>query len=141
MRALILAAAALVPPLASASELWPTFDTGWRWAITEPAPGSLQRFGYVDAEPAGPATWRVRVECGLQDPRTGRVVRRVVGTGDGTRGASPGFGGRWDLPDGRCGSFVVTQNAKRPESLNLYGEMAGVDECPRRGVGALSSGD
>jgi len=100
----------------------------------------MQRFGYVDAEPAGRATWRVRVECGIEDPRTGRVVRRVVGTGEGTRGGAPGFGGRWNLPDGRGGSFVVTQDAWHPEALRLYGEMVGVDECPRRGTGDLSSG-
>jgi hypothetical protein len=141
MRTLILAAAVLVPSLVSAGELWPTFDSGWRWAVTEPAPGGMRRFGYVDAEPAGPATWKVRVQCGIKDPRTGRVLRRVVGTGTSTRGVAPGFGGRWDLPDGRCGSFVVTQEVKRPESLSLYGEMVGMDECPRRGVGALSSGD
>lgn len=81
------------------------------------------------------------MECGLQYRRTGRVVRRVVGTGTSTRGASPGFGGRWDLADGRCGNFIVTQDVRHPERLDLYGEMVGVDECPRRGVGELSSGD
>jgi hypothetical protein len=141
MRALILALAVASPSAALADELWPTFDSGWRWALTEPAPGGLRRFGYVDAEPAGPATWRVRVECGLQDPRTGRVLKRVVGTGEGTRGRVPGFGGRWVLPDGRCGNYLVTQDDKHPEELRLYGEMVGVDECPRRGIGALSSGD
>jgi len=141
MRVAILALVALVPSAAVSAELWPDFNSGWRWAVTEPAPGGLQRYGYVDAEPAGPATWRVRVECGLQDPRTGRVVRRIVGTGTSTRGRAPGFGGRWDLPDGRCGNFIVTQDAGRPEALRLYGEMVGVDECPRRGTGDLSSGD
>ncbi|MGW9821908.1 hypothetical protein ACUXK4_004497 [Methylorubrum extorquens] len=142
MRTLILAVAALVPAAALASdELWPTFDSGWRWAVTEPAQGGLQRYGYVDGEPGRSGRWKVRVECGLQDPRTGRVVRRVVGTGEGTRGAAPGFGGRWDMPDGRCGNFIVTQSLRDPEALTLYGEMVGVDECPRRGVGALSSGD
>lgn len=141
MRTLILALAALFPSIAVSAELWPTFDSSWRWAVTEPALGGMRRFGYVDAEPAGRATWRVRVECGIEDPRTGRVVRRVVGGGTSTRGSAPGFGGRFDLPGGRCGMFIVTQDAKRPDNLSLYGEMVGVDECPRRGVGALSSGD
>lgn len=141
MRTLILALAVTYPCAALSAELWPTFDSGWRWAVTEPAPGGMRRFGYVDAEPAGPATWRVRVECGVDDPRTGRIVRRVVGTGTSTRGRSPGFGGRWDLADGRCGNFIVTQDAAAPERLDLYGEMVGVDECPRRGTGDLSSGD
>lgn len=141
MRTLILALDVGYPSAAFAGDLWPTFDSGWRWALTEAAPGGLRRFGYVDAEPAGPSTWRVRVECGTEDPRTGRVVRRVVGRGESTRGASPGFGGRWTLADGRCGNFIVTQSLRNPENLNLYGEMDGVSECPRRGVGALSSGD
>lgn len=141
MRVAILAVAALVPSLAAAGDLFPTFDTGWRWAVTEPAPGGLQRFGYVDGEPGRSGRWTVRVECGLQDPRTGRVIRRVVGTGEGTRGSAPGFGGRWDLADGRCGSFIVTQDARYQDALRLYGEMVGVDECPRRGTGDLSSGD
>ncbi|MET0428793.1 MAG: hypothetical protein ABW026_09880 [Microvirga sp.] len=141
MRALILALAVASPSAVLAGDLFPTFDTGWRWAVTEPAPGDLQRYGYVDGEPGRSASWTVRVECGLQDPRTGRVLKRVVGTGEGTRGAVPGFGGRWVLPDGRCGNYLVTQVDKNPENLSLYGEMVGVDECPRRGVGALSSGD
>ena len=141
MRLLILAVAALIPAPALTAELWPTFDSGWRWALTEAAPGGLRRFGYVDAEPAGPATWKIRVQCGVEDPRTGRVVRRVVGKGEATRARMPGFGGRWDLPDGRCGSFIVSQDASAPERLDLYGEMDGVAECPRRGVGDLSSGD
>ncbi len=141
MRTLILALAALAPSAALADELWPTFDSGWRWAVTEPAPGGLQRFGYVDATPAGQSKWRVRVECGLQDPRTGRVVSRVVGKGEATCARLPGFGGRWDLPDGGCGTFIVTQDAAAPERLDLYGEMDGVAECSRRGVGDLSSGD
>jgi hypothetical protein len=142
MRCLILALAVSYPGTALSAELWPDFNSGWRWAVTEPAPGGLQRYGYVDGEPGRSGRWRVRVECGLQDPRTGRVIRRVVGTGEGTRGASPGFGGRFDLPDGRCGTFIVTQDAKRPERLDLYGEFdEGVPECPRRGTGDLSSGD
>lgn len=142
MRTLILAIALASPSAAVAQDLWPDFNSGWRWAVTEPAPGGLQRFGYVDGEPGRSGRWTVRVECGLQDPRTGKVVRRVVGTGEGTRGAAPGFGGRFDLPNGRCGSFVITQDAKAPENLSLYGEFdEGVPECPRRGVGALSSGD
>ncbi|AWV14797.1 hypothetical protein A3862_04180 [Methylobacterium sp. XJLW] len=141
MRTLILALAVASPSAALAGDLFPTFDTGWRWAVTEPAPGGLQRYGYVDGEPGRPGWWRVRVECGLQDPRTGKVLKRVIGTGEGTRGRMPGFGGRWDLPDGRCGSYIVTQDDKNPENLSLYGEMDGVSECPRRGVGALSSGD
>ncbi|MGY6285477.1 hypothetical protein ACXIT0_21645 [Methylorubrum extorquens] len=141
MRVLILAMALAIPAPALGGELWPTFDTGWRWAVTEPAPGGLQRYGYVDATPAGRSTWRVRVECGLQDPRSGRVVRRVVGKGEATRARLPGFGGRWDLPDGRCGSFIVSQDAAQPEELRLYGEMDGIAECPRRGTGDLSSGD
>ncbi|CAA2155746.1 hypothetical protein MBRA_01377 [Methylobacterium brachiatum] len=142
MRAAILALVLASPSVAAADDLWPTFDSGWRWALTEPAPGGLRRFGYVDAEPAGPSTWRVRVECGIEDPRTGRVVRRVVGTGQSTRARMPGFGGRFELPDGRCGSFIVTQDATEPENLDLYGEFdEGVPECPRRGRGALSSGD
>ncbi|KNY22647.1 hypothetical protein [Methylobacterium sp. ARG-1] len=141
MRTLILALAVASPSATLAEDLFPTFDSGWRWAITEPAPGGLQRFGYVDGEPGRPGYWRVRVECGLQDPRTGRVLKRVIGTGEGTRGRMPGFGGRWDLPDGRCGSYIVTQDDRHPERLDLYGEMTGVDECPRSGRGALSTGD
>ena len=141
MRALILAAAAIVPSVALATDLWPTFDTGWQYALTEPAGPGQERYGVVDAEPGPRAGWTVRVECGIRDTRTGRVIRRVVGTGEGTRGAVPGFGGRWVLPDGRCGNYLVTQSLRNPEALNLYGEMVGVDECPRRGVGALSTGD
>lgn len=141
MRTLILAVALAIPSVSVADELWPTYDSGWRWAVTEAAPGGLQRFGYVDATPAGRSTWKVRVECGLQDPRSGRIVRRVVGTGEATRARMPGFGGRWDVADGRCGNFIVSQDAAAPEELRLYGEMTGVDECPRRGVGDLSSGD
>ncbi|GEL41900.1 hypothetical protein MEX01_24910 [Methylorubrum extorquens] len=141
MRTLILAVALAIPAPTLATELWPGFNSGWRWAVTEAAPGGLQRYGYVDAEPAGRSTWRVRVECGLQDPRSGRIVLRVVGTGEATRARMPGFGGRWDLPDGRCGSFIVSQDAAQPEELRLYGEMDGIAECPRRGTGDLSSGD
>lgn len=141
MRALILAAAAIVPSVALATDLWPTFDTGWQYALTEPARPGQERYGVVDAEPGPRAGWTVRVECGIRDTRTSRVIRRVVATGESTRGASPGFGGRWTLSDGRCGNFIVTQSLRDPEALNLYGEMVGVDECPRRGVGALSSGD
>ncbi|CAO4164994.1 MULTISPECIES: hypothetical protein [Methylobacteriaceae] len=142
MRVLILAVAALAPSVALSDELWPTFNSGWQWALTEDMPGGLRRYGIVDAEPAGPATWKIRVQCGVEDPRTGRVVSRVVGTGLSTRARMPGFGGRYDTADGRCGSFIVTQDDKDPERLDLYGEFdEGVPECPRRGVGALSSGD
>lgn len=142
MRCVILVLAALAPSTAVAAELWPTFDTGWQWALTEDLPGGLRRYGIVDAEPAGPSTWKVRVQCGVEDPRTGRVVSRVVGTGTSTRARMPGFGGRFDLKGGGCGSFIVTQDASDPENLSLYGEFdEGVPECPRRGVGALSSGD
>ncbi|GJD79528.1 hypothetical protein [Methylobacterium gregans] len=142
MRCVILVLAALAPSTALAAELWPTFDGSWQWALTEPVPGGLRRFGYVDAEPAGPATWKIRVTCGVEDPRTGRVVSRVVGTGTSTRARLPGFGGRFDLKGGRCGTFIITQDDRDPENLALYGEFdEGVPECPRRGVGALSSGD
>lgn len=141
MRAAVFAVATIIPLVAAADDLWPTFDTGWQYALTEPAGPGQERYGIVDGEPGRSATWTVRVECGIRDTRTGRVIKRNVGTGESTRGASPGFGGRWTLADGRCGNFIVTQSLRDPEALNLYGEMVGVDECPRRGIGALSSGD
>lgn len=140
MRCLILALAVAYPCSALSAELWPDFTTGWRYALTEPTGPGQERFGYVDAEPAGQAQWRVRVECGVQSTRDGRVLRRVVGIGTSTRGAAPGFGGNWVNPDGARGSFVVTQDLRKPEALRLPGELVG-PECPRRGVGALSSGD
>jgi hypothetical protein len=140
MRTAILAIAVLAPSVALSAELWPDFSTGWRYALTEPAGPGRQRFGYVDAETAGQAQWRVRVECGVHSTRDGRVLRRVVGTGTSTRGASPGFGGNWENPDGARGSFVVTQDLRKPKALRLAGELVG-PECPRRGVGDLSSGD
>jgi hypothetical protein len=141
MRALILALAVGIPSAALADDLWPTPDTGWQYVLREPAGPGQERYGIVDAEPGRSTRWTVRVECGIRDTRTGRVIRRVVGTGESARGASPGFGGRWTLADGRCGNFIVTQTLRGPEALRLYGEMVGVDECPRRGIGALSSGD
>ncbi|GEP08898.1 hypothetical protein [Methylobacterium gnaphalii] len=142
MRVAILAVAALVPSVALASDdLRPTFDSGWQYVLKEPAGPAQERYGIVDAEPGRSARWTVRVECGVRDTRTGRVIRRVVGTGESTRGRAPGFGGRWDLSDGRCGNFVVSQDRARPEDLRLVGEMVGVNECPRRGMGELSTGD
>lgn len=141
MRLLILALAVAFPSVAAAGDLWPTFDSGWQYVLKEPAGPGRERYGIVDAEPRHSARWAVRVECGVRDTRTGRVLQRVVGTGESTRGRAPGFGGRWDLPDGRCGNFVVSQDRVRPENLRLAGEMVGVDMCPWRGVGDLSSGD
>lgn len=100
-----------------------------------------ERFGYVDAVPSRRGWWTVMVTGGIQHSRTGRVIRQVVGKGEATRGWAPGFGGRFDLPDGRCGSFVVTQDPRHPEGLHLPGQFVGVDECPGMGVGDLSSGD
>ena len=141
MRTLILAVVVASPSAAFTDELWPTFDTGWQYALTEPAVPGQERYGVVDADPGRAATWNVRVECGIRDTRTGRVLKRVIGNGEGTRGAVAGFGGRWSLADGRCGNFIVTQDRARPENFRLSGEMVGVDECPRRGIGTLSSGD
>ena len=141
MRTLILAAALAVPSAALADDLWPTPETGWQYVLREPAGPGLERYGVVDAEPGRPGWWKVRVECGTRSTRTGRVISRVVGRGESTRGRAAGFGGRWDLADGRCGSFVVSQDRAHPEDLQLPGEMVGVAECPRSGVGQLSSGD
>ena len=75
MRALILAIALAVPSASLANDdLWPTFDTGWQYALTEPAGPGQERYGVVDAEPGPRATWTVRVECGIRDTRTGRVA-------------------------------------------------------------------
>lgn len=41
MRLAILAVALTSPSAGVAQDLWPTFDTGWRWAVTEPAAGGL----------------------------------------------------------------------------------------------------
>ncbi len=125
----------------AAAELWPTPDTGWRYALTVPEGSGRQRYGYVDAEPAPPGGWTVTITCGVEDTRTGRVLSRVVGRGTSNRGRAPGFGGNWDWKGGgRGGSFVVTQSMKRPEALDLPGEFT-APECPRRGVGQLSTGD
>lgn len=135
--ALVLISAALP---ATAAELWPLPDTGWRFALTVPAGPGRERFGYVDAEPAPPGGWAVTVTCGLQDARTGRVLSRIVGRGTSNRGASPGFGGNWAWPSGGRYSFVITQSMRRPETLRLPAELT-APECPRRGMGDLSSGD
>lgn len=126
---------------AGAGELWPQPDGGFRFAMKEPIGVQRERFGYVDAVPGRRGWWKVTVTCGYQDSRTGRVVHQVIGKGEATRGRAPGFGGRFDLPDGRCGSFVVTQDPKRPEDLRLPGQFVGVDECPGMGEGDLSTGD
>ncbi|AWV14891.1 hypothetical protein A3862_04705 [Methylobacterium sp. XJLW] len=125
---------------AGAGELWPQPDSGWRFALTVPAGPGRERYGYVDADPAPPGGWRVTVTCGLQDALTGRVLSRVVGRGTSNRGPSPGFGGQWSWPGGGGGSFVVTQSMKRPEALRLPSEFT-ASECPRRGMGDLSTGD
>lgn len=126
---------------ASAGELWPTTNGGFRYALTEPVGPGRERFGYVDAEPGRRGWWKVTVTCGIRDSRSGRVIRQVVGKGEGTRGRAAGLGGQFTLPDGRCGSYVVSQDATRPEDLRLPGEFSGVAECPGMGVGDLSSGD
>jgi len=125
---------------ATAVELWPQPEGGWRFAMTVPAGPGRERYGYVDADPAPPGGWRVTVTCGLQDARTGRVLSRVVGRGTSNRGASPGFGGQWSWPGGRAASFVITQSLRDPENLRLPAEFT-APECPRRGVGDLSTGD
>lgn len=141
MRALFLAAALAVPTTAGAVEFWPDYTSGWQYALSEPAGPGRERYGVVDAAPTGRAEWRVRVECGVRNTRDGKTLSRAVGTGSSGRGASPGFGGQWDWSDGRRGgSFVVTQDRLTPERLDLPGEMTS-PECPRRGTGALSSGD
>lgn len=142
MRSVLVAPAlisAAVP--AGAAELWPTTEGGFRYAMTKPAGPGRERFGYVDAVPGRRGWWSVTVTCGEQDARTGRVIRQVVGKGEGTRGRAAGFGGQFTLPDGRCGSYVVSQDLNRPEDLRLPGEFTGVPECPGMGLGDLSSGD
>lgn len=141
MRTLILAAVLAIPAAARAVEFWPDYTSGWQYALSEPAGAGRERYGVVDAEPTGRAEWRVRVECGVRSTRDGRTLSRAVGTGSSGRGVWPGFGGQWDWEGGRPGgSFVVTQFRKAPERLDLPGEMT-APECPRRGTGALSSGD
>ena len=125
---------------AGSAELWPQPDSGWRFALTVPAGPGRERFGYVDADPAPPGGWAVTVTCGLQDARTGKVLSRVVGKGTSNRGAAPGFGGQWSWPGGGGGSFVVTQSMKHPHELRLPAEFT-APECPRRGMGDLSTGD
>ncbi|KZB99778.1 hypothetical protein [Methylobacterium radiotolerans] len=125
---------------AGAVELWPQPDTGWRFALAVPAGPGRERFGYVDADPAPPGGWTVTVTCGLQDARTGRVLSRIVGKGTSNRGPSPGFGGQWSWPGEASASFVITQNLRRPEALRLPAEFT-APECPRRGMGDLSTGD
>jgi hypothetical protein len=124
---------------AGAVELWPQPDSGWHYSLVVPAGPKQERYGYVDAEPAPPGGWTVTVTCGLQDARTGKVLSRVVGKGTSNRGATPSFGGRWSWSGGG-GSFVITQSMRRPESLRLPGEFT-APECPRRGMGDLSTGD
>ncbi|AYO86047.1 hypothetical protein [Methylobacterium brachiatum] len=142
MRSVLVALALFVTAApAGAGELWPQHDSGWRYALVVPAGPGRERFGYVDAEPARLSGWTVTVTCGLQDSRTGRVLYRLVGRGTSNRGASPGFGGTWDWGDGRRGgSFVVTQSMRNPEDLRLRAEFTALD-CPRRGMGDLSTGD
>lgn len=141
MRTLILAAALAAPTTAIADEFWPDYSTGWQYALSEPAGPGRERYGVVDAEPTGRAEWRVRVECGVRSTRDGKTLSRAVGTGSSGRGAWPGFGGQWTWEGGRKGgSFVVTQYRRTPELLTLPGEFT-APECPRRGTGALSSGD
>jgi hypothetical protein len=138
----VLATLALISAAAPATavELWPQPDSGWRFALVVPAGPGRERYGYVDADPAPPGGWRVTVTCGLQDARTGQVLSRVVGKGTSNRGASPGVGGQWSWPVGGRYSFVVTQSMRRPENLRLPGEFT-ARECPRRGMGDLSTGD
>lgn len=141
MRAIILAAALAVPAVAVAEEFWPTYDTGWQYALSEPAGPGRERYGVVNAEPTRRAEWRVRVECGVRSTRDGKTLSRSVGSGTSGRGAWPGFGGQWNWAGGReGGSFVITQFRRTPERLDLPGEFT-APECPRRGTGALSSGD
>ena len=140
MRSLVVALALISAAPAGAGELWPQPDGGWRFALTVPEVAGRQRFGYVDAEPAPPGGWMVIVTCRVESTRDGRVLSRVVGKGEATRGRSPGFGGNWQNPDGPRGAFIVTQDPKRAEDLRLYGEFVG-PECPRQGRGDLSSGD
>ncbi|SFI80538.1 hypothetical protein SAMN02799642_02831 [Methylobacterium brachiatum] len=141
MRSLValLALISVATPAGSA-ELWPQPESGWRFALVVPAGPERERFGYVDADPAPPGGWTVTVTCGLQDARTGRVLSRVVGRGTSNRGPSPGFGGQWSWPGGAGASFVVTQSMRRPEALRLPAEFT-APECPRRGMGDLSTGD
>lgn len=140
MRSLVVILALISASPASA-ELWPTAATGWRYAMTVPSGPGRQRYGYVDADPRPPGGWLVTVTCGEESTRDGRVLSRVVGHGTSTRGPSPGFGGNWDWDDGRQGgSFVITQSLRDREALDLPGEFT-APECPRRGVGQLSTGD
>ncbi|MCG5249519.1 hypothetical protein [Methylorubrum extorquens] len=126
---------------AAAGELWPTPDTGWRYALTVPVGPGRQRYGYVDAEPAPTGGWTVTVTCGVESTRDGRVLSRVVGRGTSNRGRAHGFGGNWSWKGGSGGgSFVVTQSLRSPGALDLPGEFT-APECPRRGVGQLSTGD
>lgn len=140
MRTLVTLALISAAAPAGAVELWPQPEGGWHYSLVVPAGPGRERYGYVDADPAPPGGWRVTVTCGLQDARTGRVLSRIVGKGTSNRGPSPGFGGQWSWPGGRGGSFVVTQSMKRPEALRLPGEFT-TPECPRRGMGDLSTGD
>lgn len=136
-----LVALALIIATPAAAELWPTASTGWRYAMTVPSGPGRQRYGYVDADPRPPGGWMVTVTCGEERTTDGRVLSRVVGHGTSTRGASPGLGGNWDWNDGRAaGSFVVTQPLRHPQRLDLQGEFT-APECPRRGIGQLSTGD
>jgi hypothetical protein len=138
----VLAALALISAAipAAAVELWPQPDSGWRFALVVPAGPGRERYGYVDADPAPPGGWTVTVTCGIQDSRTGRVLSRSVGRGTSNRGASPGFGGQWSWLSGASASFVVTQTLRDPEALRLPAEFT-APECPRRGMGDLSTGD
>ena len=141
MRSVLVAFAMLVASTpAGAGELWPQPEGGWRFALTVPAGPGRQRYAYIDADPAPPGGWRVTVTCGLEDARTGRVLFRAVGRGTSNRGPSPGFGGQWSWPGGGAASFVITQSLRDPEALRLPAEFT-APECPRRGMGDLSTGD
>ncbi|MFF9551283.1 hypothetical protein [Methylobacterium fujisawaense] len=141
MRSLVATLVLISAATPAAAELWPTASTGWRFALTVPSRPGRQRYGYVDAEAHPPGGWIVTVTCGEESTKDGRVLSRYVGKGTGTRGAAPGFGGQWDWRGGRlAGSFVITQSMKRPHELRLPAEFT-APECPRRGMGDLSTGD
>ncbi len=109
MRALILAAAAIVPSVALATDLWPTFDTGWQYALTEPArPGrsaTASSTRSLDRGPGGPS-----------GSSAGSATRAPAASSGGSSGLAKAHAGR---PRGSVGGgpyptvAVATSSSRR----------------------------
>lgn len=134
----LIAVALAASPVVAAERSWPSPREGWRFDAQAPAGPGRVRFSSVTADPdGGGQRWRVRVECGEHEARTGRILSRVAGTGEAERGRMPAIGGTVSLSGGKRGSFLI--DLGDGDSLDLDGTFT--DPRCASGRGQLSTGD